>query len=186
MRGATGPEGADYRARLISIHAPREGSDIGRLAASAEQRISIHAPREGSDRTICRDITQVWAFLSTLPVRGATGAGAPGSRWRERFLSTLPARGATPFARILPLPPAISIHAPREGSDSAVIRLAAPAEDFYPRSPRGERPTVSQLELAHRSISIHAPREGSDMGIPTGIKGISVFLSTLPARGATP
>ena len=34
-------------------------------------------------------------------------------------------------------------------------------------------------------ISIHAPREGSDMGIPTGVSNITVFLSTLPARGAT-
>ena len=33
----------------ISIHAPREGSDIAGQAAAAVLRISIHAPREGSD-----------------------------------------------------------------------------------------------------------------------------------------
>ena len=35
---------------LISIHAPREGSDAHYLAlASDSDPISIHAPREGSD-----------------------------------------------------------------------------------------------------------------------------------------
>ena len=34
---------------LISIHAPREGSDLGLLAGGQLQLISIHAPREGSD-----------------------------------------------------------------------------------------------------------------------------------------
>ena len=35
----------------------------------------------------------------------------------------------------------ISIHAPREGSDpAAAIAAAGELKDFYPRSPRGERP----------------------------------------------
>ena len=34
--------------------------------------ISIHAPREGSDVTVCRDLIQSGRFLSTLPARGAT------------------------------------------------------------------------------------------------------------------
>ena len=34
----------------ISIHAPREGSDIGKLVTDTTDFISIHAPREGSDR----------------------------------------------------------------------------------------------------------------------------------------
>ena len=38
--------GPDY----ISIHAPREGSDLANTAGKATQVISIHAPREGSDR----------------------------------------------------------------------------------------------------------------------------------------
>ena len=33
----------------------------------------------------------------------------------------------------------ISIHAPREGSDRHQARRAEGGEDFYPRSPRGER-----------------------------------------------
>ena len=39
----------------ISIHAPREGSDLFGLSLSVQMRISIHAPREGSD-TLMRGI----------------------------------------------------------------------------------------------------------------------------------
>ena len=36
---------------VISIHAPREGSDdIGPQGPKGDQGISIHAPREGSDK----------------------------------------------------------------------------------------------------------------------------------------
>ena len=35
--------------------------------------ISIHAPREGSDETPGHPVPHHHAFLSTLPVRGATG-----------------------------------------------------------------------------------------------------------------
>ena len=34
----------------------------------------------------------------------------------------------------------ISIHAPREGSDKQEADRAANLNNFYPRSPRGERP----------------------------------------------
>ena len=56
----------------------------------------------------------------------------------------------------------ISIHAPREGSDLGELGTEAAKQDFYPRSPRGER---------------------REAGRPTG--SFDLFLSTLPARGAT-
>ena len=37
--------------------------------------ISIHAPREGSDLELIKKIVDVWKFLSTLPARGATRWG---------------------------------------------------------------------------------------------------------------
>ena len=57
-------------------------------------------------------------FLSTLPARGATKREDKMLNQEKKFLSTLPARGAT--WPILPhgLTFSISIHAPREGSDS--------------------------------------------------------------------
>ena len=49
-RGAT-VTGGKYpaKAAVISIHAPREGSDCRRSASGPPRPISIHAPREGSD-----------------------------------------------------------------------------------------------------------------------------------------
>ena len=89
----------------------------------------------------------------------------------------------------------ISIHAPREGSDPSAPRAGAPVQNFYPRSPRGERQPAHLLEQVGGhfyprsprgerpdkksevneaiTISIHAPREGSDcvssawIGMPT-------------------
>ena len=57
----------------------------------------------------------------------------------------------------------ISIHAPREGSDWYVL-------------PFGYGPSW---------ISIHAPREGSDASLASRFCTFWLFLSTLPARGAT-
>ena len=79
----------------------------------------------------------------------------------------------------------ISIHAPREGSDKGLSTSAVWPSNFYPRSPRGERPaetnviTTAQIFLSTLpargatrpvciclssiQISIHAPREGSDV-----------------------
>ena len=56
--------------------------------------ISIHAPRTGSDQGFAPSLKWNQLFQSTLPARGATSRGgtkqSPG-----RFQSTLPARGAT-------------------------------------------------------------------------------------------
>ena len=101
-------------------------------------------------------------FLSTLPARGATSCG-PFIRAETTFLSTLPARGATGGQLPRRVRRAISIHAPREGSD-----LHA----------------GGHIDAEDR-ISIHAPREGSD-AVTSCLPMLSqLFLSTLPARGAT-
>ena len=56
----------------------------------------------------------------------------------------------------------ISIHAPREGSDAVRQCPVLQEQNFYPRSPRGERPKPSDYLRPDDLISIHAPREGSD------------------------
>ena len=128
-----------FPAPLISIHAPRTGSDLGRRrhrrAAGAFQstlpargataprvdlealrQISIHAPRTGSDAT------------------------NHGSCFPSSFQSTLPARGAT-WER---------------------VGMGADRTDFNPRSPHGERRGIVMPQGRTRAISIHAPRTGSD------------------------
>ena len=101
--------------------------------------ISIHAPRVGSD---------IWKPWTSLPTpyfnpRSPCGerhgiAAAPESR--RGFQSTLPVWGATAASASASWGRAISIHAPRVGSDLALVEFAA----IKPH------------------ISIHAPRVGSD------------------------
>ena len=88
--------------------------------------------------------------------------------------------GLTPAAFV-----GISIHAPREGSDRKTGKERRATPYFYPRSPRGERRSSSGRHHQLRPISIHAPREGSDAAdLPQAVFFV-LFLSTLPARGAT-
>ena len=102
---------------MISIHAPRTGSDEAFDAYKQQvETISIHAPRTGSD--VCDSVLNSVdsLFQSPLPARGAT-AGAGIFQPARIFQSTLPARGATARDAGLDTGIIISIHAPRTGSD---------------------------------------------------------------------
>ena len=57
-------------------------------------------------------------FQSTLPVRGATASPSDFPEKEPQFQSTLPVRGATWDLFSQFMDKAISIHAPRTGSDS--------------------------------------------------------------------
>ena len=81
--------------------------------------ISIHAPREGSDRPTGAAISGPARFQSTLPVRGATAQVVRIINDYRRFQSTLPVRGATQPNIYAREQSDISIHAPREGSDKS-------------------------------------------------------------------
>ena len=99
MWGATGYAVAQNVKFLISIHAPRVGSDDAIEAVLLPETISIHAPRVGSDRAQQQAAMMQQLFQSTLPVWGATGA-----------------------SDYIPAQAEISIHAPRVGSDSRNIQ----------------------------------------------------------------
>ena len=57
----------------------------------------------------------------------------------------------------------ISIHAPRVGSDSSWMTSMVTPQDFNPRSPCGERLCICSHRQVDKRISIHAPRVGSDI-----------------------
>ena len=101
---------------VISIHAPRTGSDISFFRSSPSVDISIHAPRTGSDPRDGKARTGRHHFNPRSPHGERLSARACGDRPRK-FQSTLPARGAT-LAR---------------------PRLLRPMGNFNPRSPHGER-----------------------------------------------
>ena len=147
--------------------------------------ISIHAPRTGSDSVLppC-GLTQL-SFQSTLPARGATS-----DRWRsavasgisihaprtgsDTLRSSVPRvlpnnfnprspHGERPIGRSLSLHPRnISIHAPRTGSD------------LYEHMWQGARAFQSTL-----------PARGATHLTGGGRRLHRAFQSTLPARGAT-
>ena len=141
---------------------------------------SPHGERRSTSTTSIRDGT----FQSTLPARGATRSDVRRSRSAKQFQSTLPARGAT-LAPVLcggreyfnPRSPhgerlelrglrivdlAISIHAPRTGSDFSCAAFAVASSPF-------------QSTLPARGATIHT----------TSLLRGHIFQSTLPARGAT-
>ena len=168
--------------------------------------ISIHAPLAGSDVLPPLSHRLLRYFYPRSP-RGERPFTTDEDSRESLFLSTLPSRGATGFPAGIRAVVVISIHAPLAGSDEYAINTPNGDDDFYPRSPRGERhrdgltaakPSLFLSTLPsrgatsnegifnnHRKISIHAPLAGSDQAMkPINTIQIS-FLSTLPSRGAT-
>ena len=190
--------------------------------------ISIHAPRTGSDGHALANPQCGGEFQSTLPARGATFRAALGDGIIV-FQSTLPARGATHSESIIVQPKTISIHAPRTGSDQDDFRRNVPCDIsihaprtgsdtifairqsaqklfqstlpargatyllhpmerfsnyFNPRSPHGERHTYIIPHLFAFVFQSTLPARGATAEDPA-IAALAEFQSTLPARGAT-
>ena len=141
---------------------PAWGATKLRLTASRCALISIHAPRVGSDHGQASSVSNRFIFQSTLPAWGATRSTCANGPAGDGFQSTLPAWGATIKGRLRLWRRSISIHAPRVGSDTGGRMVFLDAYYFNPRSPRGERHGKTILLCYHAAISIHAPRVGSD------------------------
>ena len=98
-RGATVLQGAGRFARLISIHAPREGGDPVFVALPAPSKL----------------------FQSTPPARGATANRVYLSPSNQHF-NPRPPRGGRPRSGDSDRGQSrISIHAPREGGDACCV-----------------------------------------------------------------
>ena len=146
-------------------------------------------------------------FQSTLPARGATRAASQsqqppadfnprsphGERHDGRRRTSAAAKDFNPrsphgerprAASQSQQPPAISIHAPRTGSDDTPRRRPPPADYFNPRSPHGER--LSRFVYPHRQCQFQStlPARGATCMLSFSVAA-SPFQSTLPARGAT-
>ena len=193
----------------ISIHAPRVGSDCMSVTPGSQNKlfqstlpvwgattttgrsgcsttISIHAPRVGSDSTNVR------AVACSLDFNPRSPCGERPIRKFQRgdkriFQSTLPVWGATEAKSQQLTDLDISIHAPRVGSDKALMEAYPDGQYFNPRSPCGERrrctprrkpppefqstlpvwgATLSDsVNILRSMISIHAPRVGSDFDL---------------------
>ena len=176
MGGATIADHLGFPTGVISIHAPRGGSDAA--VPCLFPHLEYFNPRSPwGERHLCISSRSTPPpFQSTLPVGGAT-------------------RNTIATPRLLSI---ISIHAPRGGSDAFRLHCRKSNCNFNPRSPWGERPIsagsltacplfqstlpVGGATLPFRAysliwnISIHAPRGGSDLGAYWGLRQLPISI----------
>ena len=136
-RGATLTAGVR---KIISIHAPRTGSDV--FVFAPLNPFKYFNPRSPhGERLPPRKALRSFLYFNPRSPHGERLHNASKIRNLLEFQSTLPARGAT---------------------DSGWDFTALDQEHFNPRSPHGERhQVVTRTKVA--KISIHAPRTGSDL-----------------------
>ena len=167
----------------ISTRAPREGSDSSRRTVDSSHRVFLPAlPARGATIPAFSAMVR-WIFLPALPARGATVVIRLDSA--AIYISTrAPREGSDDFFFANAQRRCISTRAPREGSDMCSQRLPGANGYFYPRSPRGERPTARRQPKGAMQFLPALPARGATEVSPRLDEG-DVFLPALPARGAT-
>ena len=171
----------------ISIHALLAESDP--LLAYCQEHIKNFYPRSpcGERRFSLPNLSNMEViFLSTLSLRRATFPIVPAELITLVFLSTLSLRRATRACAIACM--VFNDFYPRSPCGERPRRSPLPscAEYFYPRSPCGERRLVGMGRMNNHIISIHALLAESDLGNVVVGSRMSRFLSTLSLRRATP
>ena len=146
---------------MISIHAPRTGSDTIPFRPRRNKRISIHAPRTGSDHTVA-----VEHHVGDISIHAPrTGSDC---QFEQHFLNRKHFNPRSPHGERLPLfifgSWALCYFNPRSPHGERLFRTQFPhwSPDFNPRSPHGERRRGAETRFTCKAISIHAPRTGSD------------------------
>ena len=206
-RRATKAQDLKRAIELISIHALREEGDGCAFSGHRSDTISIHALREEGDTAATWHRRPPSNFYPRPP-RGGRHAGEAlrvGSviisihALREEgdlirllcmansaiFLSTPSARRAT--AQLAALTAELEDFYPRppRGGRPSTPPPWSSVAHFYPRPPRGGRPALPGDLLVLFFISIHALREEGDYFANSAKYQITLFLSTPSARRAT-
>ena len=208
---------------------PRGGRHWIKLKDSFMNSISIHALREEGD-AVSGWATRLLLNFYPRPPRGGRRGYGPRASAVQLFLSTPSARRATPRQRHQPRAVHISIHALREEGDDRFVDHFAPAhsisihalreegdprsqplrtcsENFYPRPPRGGRPSAARsLTSSRKFLSTPSarratrdaasllitrkdfyprPPRGGRRWLPLFTTLVCGFLSTPSARRAT-
>ena len=207
-RRATTPSKRTQRAIAISIHALREegdgraggedrcGDDFyprpprgGRPAASASQRAAAYfyprPPRGGRPDGSCGWMRRTQNFYPRPP-RGGRLCFVDFCSRSVRFLSTPSARRATNLRTTEGVEGKISIHALREEGDRIHLRKSASwSLYFYPRPPRGGRPSTSSLIVSSRLFLSTPSARRATWPMMWSASAGKIFLSTPSARRAT-
>ena len=189
----------------ISIHALREEGDPPHERLGGCTMISIHALREEGDRWGSQSEPQSRIFLSTPSARRATTCSDETNKAFNISIHALREEGDSVNLLLKHLF-AISIHALREEGDRrkrfsttpTTIFLSTPSARratrgyapsgrycsyFYPRPPRGGRPTRWRNKNGIVEISIHALREEGDLLAPMGSNWKNYFYPHPPRGG---
>jgi len=142
---------------------PAKGATLRVMLTGMATIVSIHAPREGSDdRFSVSYINNKW-FQSTLPAKGATNNLHPDQVLPPWFQSTLPAKGATTrLSRYNPSSKRFNPRSPRRERRLVLINQETLNEFQSTLPAKGATRFPFLLQLFHK-VSIHAPREGSDV-----------------------
>ena len=125
---------------------PRVGGDGIRSFHFSFCMISIHAPRVGGDETVYHQTSANNDFNPRPPCGGRRLSGDFPATAR-RFQSTPPVWGATGYYIGKPMPPEISIHAPRVGGDDTSPQMISLTSHFNPRPPCGGRRSENSSSL---------------------------------------
>ena len=134
--GNVGKEGDHWK---FQSTLPVGGATILLFCSQSYHLISIHAPRGGSDITLIKRRKTAGDFNPRSPW-GERPVDTLAIAMVVTFQSTLPVGGATIDGFTFSGSVRISIHAPRGGSDHFQELPKAKVQHFNPRSPWGERP----------------------------------------------
>ena len=115
----------------------------------------------GERHILVNTLSAIFEFLSTLSLRRATFSRLL-THHQLAFLSTLSLRRATNARPDIRQPCVISIHALLAESDTKREEAKRTTDNFYPRSPCGERLIFPPVDTSSVSISIHALLAESD------------------------
>ena len=138
------------------------GERHGRISNPANRPvISIHAPRTGSDQEGWRNLWNRRPYFNPRSPHGERRSIAA-KDFVDAISIHAPRTGSDlrrPAWRMCQ-----SYFNPRSphGERPTMRRLSRGAQNFNPRSPHGERPRYEAMTAEQREISIHAPRTGSD------------------------
>ena len=147
--------------RFQSTH-PARGATMEPTRLMVRASISIHAPREGCDVGCFNQIQPMSDFNPRTP-RGVRHKSSFPTSVSHSFQSTHPARGATSGGCLVNADIFISIHAPREGCDLNGVSHKKFDWRFQSTHPARGATCEFHVVIQHRHrISIHAPREGCD------------------------
>ena len=138
--------------RATRLRAVNKSGDPSFLSTPSARRATI----------LCARPSRSFFDFYPRPPRGGRLVDLLAGHALRQFLSTPSARRATGRPVLRWYEKRISIHALREEGDTLTYDTDAITVDFYPRPPRGGRPSCDVVDAGPQLISIHALREEGD------------------------